>query len=499
MPYVPSLVVAGDKVNANVIDENISSFREEVTDQNRLIRNDDVVSSTLTTAHIAPPSLTAPSLRQFEWRGESGGIKVITKPSANFEAMEDAALYAPTGTYPDREQQSSPGTRPANSAISRVIHQDDETSATFATTGKPFLPGLALTVRFDHPSEVMIRAKFIQNFLPGQATGTVPLLSLERAADQYFNLVIVNADGTEESATHTSRRAYRTQHHNCLREIYITQQIRITTPGEYHFGIRGTLRPTPNDQAYPSGSRSKYETPIALCGKSEFQVEWYHQGQTKLLFNGDPTMIASIQPVMDLFLFLCFNSIPNMGLAPLVVGAIIMAASAVASAGTQAAIASIPTKTEKELKAQKDALGKELVTTPGLTEAEQMEFASLGQSTVAGAEREMYARATELAALEGLQGADLVALQRDIAAQTTAQRADIAEQVRQLELAKQAQNEEEYRNLQAAVLNSELARKGGQIQATQQIGQAGTDFATMATLYETKYGQGGGAIPESVG
>ena len=210
-------------------------------------------------------------------------------------------------------------------------------------------------------------------------------------------------------------------------------------------------------------------------------------------------MIASIQPVMDLFLFLCFNSIPNMGLAPLVVGAIIMAAAAVASAGTQAAIASVPTKTEKELRAQKEALGESLKATPGLTEAEQMEFASLGQSTVAGAEREMYARATELAALEGLQGADLVALQRDIAEQTTAQRADIAEQVRQLELAKQAQNEEEYRNLQAAVLNSELARKGGQIQAAQQVGQAGTDFATMATLYETKYGQGGGSVPESVG
>lgn len=209
-------------------------------------------------------------------------------------------------------------------------------------------------------------------------------------------------------------------------------------------------------------------------------------------------MIATINPALELFFFLCFHSLPHLGLAPLVVGAIIMASAAIASAGTSAAIGAIPTKTEKEIKAQKEALAKEIAKTPGLTAAEQEEFAAMGTSAVAGAERELYSRATELAALEGLTGADLVALQRDIAEQQTARRADVAAQVRQLELAARQQKQDEYRQLQSAALQSELARKGAVIQGVQQSGQSVTDFATMATMYEMKYGQGGGSVPESV-
>ena len=171
-------------------------------------------------------------------------------------------------------------------------------------------------------------------------------------------------------------------------------------------------------------------------------------------------MIATINPALELFFFLCFHSIPHLGLAPLVVGAIIMAGAAIATAGTSAAIGAIPTKTEKEIKAQKEALAKEIAKVPGLTAAEQEEFSAMGTAAVAGAERELYSRATELAARQ--------------------------------------QKQEEYRALQSAALQSELARKGAVIQGVQQGGQAASDFATMATLYEAKYGQGGGAVPESV-
>jgi hypothetical protein len=209
-------------------------------------------------------------------------------------------------------------------------------------------------------------------------------------------------------------------------------------------------------------------------------------------------MIASISPALELLFLYGFHNIPHLGLAPLVVGAIIMAGTAIATAGTSAAIGAIPTKTEKEIKAQKEALGKEIARTPGLTEAEREEFAAMGTSAVAGAERELYSKATELAALEGLTGADLVALQRDIAEQQTARRADVAAQVRQLEMAARQQKEEEYKMLQQATLQSELARKGAVMQGVQQTGAAAQDFATMVTLYESKYGSGGGAVPESV-
>ena len=178
-------------------------------------------------------------------------------------------------------------------------------------------------------------------------------------------------------------------------------------------------------------------------------------------------MIASISPALELLFLYGFHNIPHLGLAPLVVGAIIMAGTAIATAGTSAAIGAIPTKTEKEIKAQKEALGKEIARTPGLTEAEREEFAAMGTSAVAGAERELYSKATELAALEGLTGADLVALQRDIAEQQTARRADVAAQVRQLEMAARQQKEEEYaralaeaskRELQANVAATEQAK-----------------------------------------
>ena len=105
-------------------------------------------------------------------------------------------------------------------------------------------------------------------------------------------------------------------------------------------------------------------------------------------------MIATINPALELFFFLCFHSLPHLGLAPLVVGAIIMAGTAIATAGTSAAIGALPTKTEKEIKAQKEALGKEIARTPGLTEAEREEFSAMGTAAVAGAERELYSRAT---------------------------------------------------------------------------------------------------------
>jgi hypothetical protein len=206
-------------------------------------------------------------------------------------------------------------------------------------------------------------------------------------------------------------------------------------------------------------------------------------------------MIASINPALELLFYLCFNSVPHLGLAPLVVGAIILAGSAIATAGTTAAIGAVPTKTEKEIRKQKEALGIEIAETPGLTAAEQEEFAAMGTSAVAGAERELYSKAAELAALEGLSGADLVALQRDIAEQTTARREDVAAQVRQLEMAARVQKEEEYKMLQQAALQSEMARKGAVVQGVQQAGQSVSDFATMATMYEMKYG--GGETPQS--
>ena len=187
--------------------------------------------------------------------------------------------------------------------------------------------------------------------------------------------------------------------------------------------------------------------------------------------------------------------IPMLGLAPVIVAGIIMAAAALAGTGIQAGIAATPTKTEKEMAAQKAQMGKSIAETPGLTTGEREEFAAMGQATVAGAEREYYARASEIAALEGISGTDLAALTAEKQEATERQRADIGAQVRQLEIMKQQQKAAEYRALQQNILNAELARKGGVMGAVQQGTESVQDFATMAMMYEMKYG--GGQVPDT--
>jgi hypothetical protein len=278
MAYTPTTVVAGNTVDASVIEGNIADFRREINSAANLLTDTDFNAATLETRHIAPPEFNAPSLRQLEWRGESGGIKVITKPSATFDAMLDQAVVNPGGTYPDLPS-TTPAQAPENSGISRMLHQDNANASTYNTTGKPYLPGLALSVRIDKACEVMVRVKFCQNNLPGQATGTSPQQHKERANAQPYTLVITEPDGTEVEPNVTLRRNIRVGHTSNLRELYITYQFAVSSAntGTYHFGIRGSLRPTPNTSDYPQASRGKFETPISLSGKSEFAVEWWNK------------------------------------------------------------------------------------------------------------------------------------------------------------------------------------------------------------------------------
>jgi hypothetical protein len=282
MPYTPTTVIAGDPVDAASIDGNIKQFRQEIN--NELLTDDDFVDATLDTRHIAPPTFDIVSLRQFEWRGESGGLKVITKPTATFAAAEDKAIVNPTALWPDRPQTQAPAVTPENSGISRMIHQDQENSAVYSSTGKPYLPGLALSVRFDRECEVMIRVKFCQNNLPSQSTGTEPQPHTTRANAQNYNLVITKPDGTEVEPNVTLRRNIRVGHNSNLRELYMTYQFRLASIdptfnelGTYHFGIRGSLRPTPNTQYFPVETRNKFESSISLSGKSDFAVEWWNR------------------------------------------------------------------------------------------------------------------------------------------------------------------------------------------------------------------------------
>ena len=132
MAYTPTTVVAGNTVDASVIEGNIADFRREINSAANLLTDTDFNAATLETRHIAPPEFMAPSLRQLEWRGESGGIKVITKPSATFDAMLDQAVVNPGGTYPDLPS-TTPAQAPENSGISRMLHQDNANASTYNT------------------------------------------------------------------------------------------------------------------------------------------------------------------------------------------------------------------------------------------------------------------------------------------------------------------------------------------------------------------------------
>jgi len=281
MAYTRTDVISGDAVEAEVIDGNIVEFREAI--QTTKLQSEDLVEGTIKTENIIRPDFTIRSMNSFEWRGVSGGMAVIKKPIASLTPMEDQAIISKSSSYPDQDESPAPASRPANSGISRVLHQSVATGTTMTGEGQPYLPGMALTIDFDKECEVMVRAKLIHNYLPNSQTGASPLLGFHRAGDQFCNLVITMPDGSEITTAAGMRRSFRTQLSHDLRQIYITYQFRINSgdivfqdKGTYHIGIKGALRPTPGTTDYPAGCRNKYESSIALSGKSTLSVEWWN-------------------------------------------------------------------------------------------------------------------------------------------------------------------------------------------------------------------------------
>lgn len=174
------------------------------------------------------------------------------------------------------------------------------------------------------------------------------------------------------------------------------------------------------------------------------------------------------------------------------VPALLLAAIGIA-AGTGTGIAAgairaTPTQQERDRARRLEAAEKKLAAGQiGFTPSQREELASLGQSVVAGAEREYLAREGELAALQGITGGALLQQQLKRQEQIEKQRAQVSRDVRQAELAKRQQDLAEIEMLRQQVAQDQLRKKGEAAAVVEDIGAGISDFATFAMMMEQKY------------
>jgi len=160
---------------------------------------------------------------------------------------------------------------------------------------------------------------------------------------------------------------------------------------------------------------------------------------------------------------------------------LIIAGISAAVAGGGAAIQMVPTKSEKRIKAETEALEDRFRRGDiGLSRIEEERLASMGLSAVQGAEREYYAREAELAALTGVTGGQLIAQQQAAQDRIMQQRAEVGKQLREAELAQRAADREQLNLLRQAQQAIQDKRRG---EAAALLGEAGDIAASSVELY----------------
>jgi len=263
MAYSPPTASIGDVISKEFIDTlRIKPYRQEL--DTTLLNTTAFSNNIIETRNIAKPEYTTQGNNVYEWRGESGGLKYKKLKAGNIYIQACNIL---SSSFSANTKYPAPSTSPGNSGISTIISADGRTTVT--STRVPDIPHLGLTVRFDEPCMVVVRAKCILNHLSG-TSGSINNAFNQTLTSQYFRLLREDpetASRTLNTIGYTSGNALPCQSEHQLRQVYLNNLISITTPGIYSFVVAGNLR--------PNGS-GVYESIVALLGKAEMSIEWWH-------------------------------------------------------------------------------------------------------------------------------------------------------------------------------------------------------------------------------
>tara|TARA_R110002020_G_scaffold152271_1_gene330028 strand:- start:834 stop:1742 length:909 start_codon:yes stop_codon:yes gene_type:complete len=299
MAYSPGTIASGTTVTQTIIEDRVDNFRKELNPGG--LSNDSITAGAVTKSNVVNPELEQISGREWEWRGESGGVHYFTKDVANLVCVEHLSVLD-SGTKGDNNfQLPPPSGKPENGGVNTILHKFADASDQYSKMIP--VPDCGVTVRLNALCDVEVRVKTIfnnllNNTITNSLTGFNYQLGFVGEASpsstdpyQFGRLFLLHRDpsGTVDlmgvgynGVGWRQGNLIPTQHHLMFRDNHMMGRLRITSTsqfGEHSFFLVALMRKEAGPASLQGGSIwNKQPIHIGLQGRTEFQVEWYNVG-----------------------------------------------------------------------------------------------------------------------------------------------------------------------------------------------------------------------------